>query len=109
HWPLVDPRVATLPLNYHFLGYTAAAGANQVLGTALPEPVLRTGALLAPLLCVLQVWNCGRAFWGRSGAGLAAALLVALGTNVSSAAELFGERPFDLLNASHSLETNLYI
>jgi hypothetical protein len=109
HWPLVDPRVATLPLNYHFLGYSASAGANQVFGTSLPELMLRTGALLAPLVCVLQVWNCGRGYWGRASAGLAAALLVVVGTNLSSAVELLSSGTSELFNASRSLDTNLYI
>jgi len=109
HWPMSDPRIATQPLNYHFLGYAAAAGANQVLGTSLAEFVLRTGALLAPLFFVLQVWNVARALFGRASAGFVAALLIVIGTNLASAVGLASESLGQLLNASRSLDTALTI
>lgn len=109
HWPLTDPRVASLPLNYHFLGYTTAAGANQVLGIPVAELALRTGSLLAPLLCLLQVWNCARAYCGRASAGIVATLLVAIGTNLSAAIELAAPGAAQFVNASHSLEVNVFV
>jgi hypothetical protein len=110
HWPLLDPRIATLPLNYHFLCYAAATGAEQALGLPLDEWMLRAGSLVAPLFLALQVWNCARLLSGRAAAGSAALLLLCVGPSLTSTTNLlFGAQNGLLFNAQRSMEGALYL
>jgi hypothetical protein len=78
HWPLRDPRVAGLPLNYHFGSYALLAGASTMFGIPVADLVMTHLAAFAPLLLVLQVFNAGRALQGSAWSGVIAAALIAL-------------------------------
>lgn len=91
HWPLRDPRVFGLPLNYHFFAYTLPAAAERVVGVPVAEVMLRSGPALTPALVVLTVFAATRLLAGERGpALLAAALLVAHADAGAAASSWFG-------------------
>ena len=78
NWPLMDPRVAGLALNYHFFSYALPAGASVVTGLPIAELAFRTTPAFLPALLALQVFNAGRVYGGGNAAGLLASALVLL-------------------------------
>jgi hypothetical protein len=84
HWPLQDPRVAGLPLNYHAFGYAPAAGAADWTGAPAARVVLALAWAPPLLLLLLQIFNAGRLAGGSALAGSAAAAMVALHADVGA-------------------------
>lgn len=82
-FPLLDPRIAGEPLNYHVFGYALHVAAHEVAGIPFEESLARSSAAFFPLLLCLQVFNAGRALSGRALGGFVAAGLLILAGDVS--------------------------
>src|SRR5262245_52424917 len=74
-WPLENPRVAGLPLNYHVLSYAFPAGACRTAGIRAIVVQLEFASLLVVALLTIQIYNAGRVVFRSHGAGLLAAAL----------------------------------
>jgi hypothetical protein len=84
HWPMQDPRVAGLRLNYHAFGYAPAAGAADWTGAPVVRVVFALAWVPPLLFLLLQLFNTARAAGGSAAAGAAAAALVALHADVGA-------------------------
>ena len=84
HWPLIDPRMAGTPLNYHFFAYLPSVGASLVTDIPMQEIMRRLACGLGPTLLALQLFIAGRAFGAGPKAGLIAAFVILLHWDVSS-------------------------
>jgi hypothetical protein len=77
-WPLQDPRVAGLPLNYHLLAYAMPIDAAERAGAPVADPLLALGPLLWLGLLSLQVANVGRVLLHDGRGGPLGAVIVLL-------------------------------
>lgn len=76
-WPLENPRIAGLPLNYHVLSYALPVDASRFSGTPVATNLLALAPLLWVSLLGLQLGAAGRALLGTPApAALAAALVL---------------------------------
>jgi hypothetical protein len=74
-WPLEDPRVAGIPVNYHLLAFALPVEAADVGGAPVADPLLALAPLFWLGLLALQTANAGRRLFGDGYAGgLAAAV-----------------------------------
>jgi hypothetical protein len=74
-WPLEDPRVAGIPVNYHLLAFALPVEAADVGGAPVADPLLAVAPLFWLTLLALQTANAGRRLFGDGWAGgLAAAV-----------------------------------
>lgn len=85
HWPIQDPRVAGTPLVYHVLSYALPAGAHVAFGAPVAELATLQYAGVGPLVLALTTFAAGRALGRDAWAGVVAAGLVVLHTDVASA------------------------
>lgn len=74
--PLEDPRVAGIPLRYHFLAYALPIDAADQAGAPLVDTLLGIAPLLSIALLTLQVSNAGRVLFGSGLAGGVGAAIV---------------------------------
>jgi hypothetical protein len=81
-WPLQDPRVAGLPLNYPVLSYALPATASQVTGLPVADALHGLSTLFWIGLLALQVHNAARVLLDDTLAATAAALVVLLHQDV---------------------------
>lgn len=93
HWPLDDPSLAGTPLQYHYFMMVHAAAASATMGIELTTLMLRL--IFVPLGAVLvaQAFLLGRAVARSPWAGVLAAVLVVVASEVSFAPS-YGEPMF---------------
>jgi hypothetical protein len=87
-WPLVDPRIAGEPLNYHFFAYALPAAANRVLGVPVLEVVDRLTLGLMPAVLALVLFVAGRRYAGSAIGGVCAAAAIVLHEDLGEAGPL---------------------
>jgi hypothetical protein len=76
-WPLEDPRIAGMSLNYPVLAYAIPSEASALTGLPVADSLLGLSALLWIGLLALQTYNAGRVLVGdRVGATLGAAIVL---------------------------------
>ena len=80
-WPLEDPRVAGIPLNYHLLAYALPVAAADLAQAPLADPLLAMAPLLWVTLLALQAASAGRVLFGSARAGALGAAVLLLHTD----------------------------
>jgi hypothetical protein len=76
-WPLEDPRMAGMSLNYPVLAYAIPSEASTLTGLPVADCLLGLSALLWIGLLALQTYNVGRVLLGdQVGAALGATILL---------------------------------
>ncbi len=85
HWPLENPRVAGLPLTYHFFSYTLPAACHEVTGASIHALCFRLLAGFVPALLAVQVVAAARLLGVANRAALLASVLVVLHADVGLA------------------------
>jgi hypothetical protein len=110
-WPLHDPRVSGLPLNYHFFSYVASAGASQVTGLPVATLLERLDVTTLRVALAIVTFEAGRRLAGQrlpAATGAVAAALLLLTTDLGRAfAELF-ELERGTLGFSFFLDRSVY-
>ena len=80
-WPLENPRVAGIPLNYHLLAYALPVEAADLAQAPVADPLLALAPLLWVTLLALQAANAGRVLLGSASAGALGAAVLLLHTD----------------------------
>ena len=77
-WPLEDPRVAGIPLNYHLLAYALPVEAADLARAPVGDTLFALAPLLWVPLLALQAANAGRILFGSARAGAIGAAVLLL-------------------------------
>jgi len=93
HWPLDDPSLAGTPLQYHYFMMVHAAAASATMGIELTTLMLRLIFVPLGAILVAQSFLLGRAVARSPWAGVVAAVLVVVASEVSFASS-YGEPMF---------------
>lgn len=105
--PLLDPRVAGRPLNYHLLSHTLAAAARVVTGVTMAE-LFRVWFLgFYPLVLAMLVFALARVLARSAWAGFFAALALALHHDLGRG--LFARPPRTGLGFLSHLDVGIFV
>lgn len=105
--PLIDPRVAGRPLNYHLLSHALPAAASVVTGESIADLFRFWFLGFYPLLLALLVFGLARELGRSAWAGLAAALVLVLHNDLGQG--LFGKRKSAALEFTSHLDLGLFV
>jgi hypothetical protein len=83
HWPFDDPSLSGTPLQYHYFMMVHAAAASRITGVELSTLMLRLIYLPLGAVLVTQAFVLGRAVSRSPWGGVAAALLLVVGSELS--------------------------
>ncbi len=105
--PLLDPRTAGRPLNYHLLSHTLAAAASSVTGESIAELFRLWFLGFHPLVLALLVFGLVRELSASTRAALVSVLVLALHHDLGVG--LFGEQAETVFEFNSRLDLGLFV